>query len=102
VKQFTSRDFLFAGTRTGLWELFCNGIFAMRSGTVMSQQLSTWQTATGQTYWLSRLIDAMEKFSRAEWRAHPVDPRELQAIRARLAQPALLHPAYGSRFSLRN
>ena len=68
----------------------------------MSQQLPTWHTAYGQTAWLSQLIVAMEKFSRPEWRARPVDPRELHAVRARLAQPAMLHPAYGSRFSLRN
>ena len=77
-------------------------IFGMRSGKVMSQQLPTWRTANGQTAWLSRLIDAMEKFSRPEWRARPVDPLELRAIHARLAQPAMLHRAYGSRFSLRN
>jgi hypothetical protein len=68
----------------------------------MSQQLPTWRTANGQTVWLSRLIDAMEEFSRPEWRARPVDPLELRAMRARLAGPAMLLPAYGSRFSLRN
>ena len=68
----------------------------------MSQQLPTWRTANGQTAWLSRLIAAMEKFSRPELRARQVDPLELHAVRARLAQPAMLHPAYGSRFSLRN
>ena len=40
----------------------------------------------------------MDKFSRPEWRARPVNPLELRAMRARLARPALL-PAYGSRFS---
>ena len=64
----------------------------------MSQQRPTWRTADGQTVWLSRLIDAMDKFSRPEWRARPVNPLELRAMRARLARPALL-PAYGSRFS---
>jgi hypothetical protein len=68
----------------------------------MSQQLPAWRTANGQTAWLSRLIGAMDEFSRPEWRARPVDPRELRALRARLAQPAILLPAYGSRFSLRN
>jgi hypothetical protein len=68
----------------------------------MNQQPPIWRTSNGQTAWLSRLIDAMEKFSRPEWRARPVDPLELVAMRARLAQPAILHPAYGSRFSLRN
>jgi len=68
----------------------------------MRQQLPIWRTANGQTRWLSRLIDAMEKLSRPEWRARPVDPLELHAVHARLAQPAMLHPAYGSRFSLKN
>ncbi|HET7889238.1 MAG TPA: transcriptional regulator [Bradyrhizobium sp.] len=68
----------------------------------MSQQLPTWRTSGGQANWLSRLIEAMEACSRPEWRARPVDPRELRALQARLAQPAKLHPAYGSRFSLRN
>jgi hypothetical protein len=68
----------------------------------MSQQLSTWRTANGQTAWLSRLIEAMERFSRPEWRARPVDPPELVAVRARLARPATIRPAHGSRLGLRN
>jgi hypothetical protein len=77
-------------------------IFGMRSGKAMNQQPPTLRTSSGQTAWLSRLIDAMEEFSRPEWRARPVDPLELRAICTRLARPAALHPAYGSRFSLRN
>jgi hypothetical protein len=68
----------------------------------MNQQLPEWRVSDSQGAWLSRLVDAMEKFSRPEWRTRPVEPRELAAMRARLAQPAVLHPAYGSRFSLRN
>lgn len=68
----------------------------------MSQQLPTWRPANGQTVWLSRLIDAMDKFSRPERHARPVDPLELRAMRARLARPAMLLSAYGSGFSLRN
>jgi hypothetical protein len=68
----------------------------------MNQQLPAWHTAKGQTAWLSRLIEAMNEVSRAELRARPVDPTELRAMRARLSQPAMLHPAYGSRFSLKN
>ena len=68
----------------------------------MSRQLPSWRTANGQTAWLSRLIEAMEKFSRPEWRAVPIDRLELAAVRARLAQPAMAYPAYASRFSLRN
>jgi hypothetical protein len=68
----------------------------------MSQQLPSWRTDKGQTLWLSMLIEAMEKFSRAEWRARPVDRRERLAMCSRLAQPAMGHLAYASRFSLRN
>jgi hypothetical protein len=68
----------------------------------MGQQFPAWRTAKDQTAWLSRLVEAMEKFSSPEWRAPPVDPQELRAMQARLSRPAMLHPAYGSRFSLRN
>jgi len=68
----------------------------------MQQQLPSWRTAKGQSLWLSRLIEAMEKFSRPEWRARPVEQPELVAMRARLAQPAMAYPAGASRFSLRN
>lgn len=47
------------------------------------------------------LVEAMEKFSRPEWRAVPCDERDLAALRAQLARPAAAYPAYGSRFSLR-
>jgi len=63
----------------------------------MSQQLPSWRTEKGQTLWLSMLIEAMEKFSRPEWRARPVDRRERLALCSRLAQPAMAHPAYASR-----
>jgi hypothetical protein len=66
----------------------------------MSQQLPSWRTEKGQTLWLSRLIEAMEKFSRPDWRARPVDRRERVAILARLGQPAMAYRA--SRFGLRN
>jgi hypothetical protein len=68
----------------------------------MGQQLPSWRTGKGQTLWLSRLIEAMEKFSRAEWRARPVDRLELAALRARLAQPAIACSGNASRFRLRN
>jgi truncated hemoglobin YjbI len=68
----------------------------------MNQQLPAWHTAKGQTAWLSRLIEAMDEVSRAECRTRLLDPAELRAMRARLSQPAMLHHAYGSRFSLRN
>jgi hypothetical protein len=68
----------------------------------MSRQPQAWRTGKGQTAWLCRLIEAMEKFSRPEWRARPVDRLELAAVRARLAQPAMACPSYVSRFNLRN
>jgi len=69
---------------------------------LQSWRIQSWRTGKGQTAWLSRLIEAMEKFSRPEWRARPLDRLELAAVRARLAQPAMAYPAYASRFSLRN
>jgi hypothetical protein len=66
----------------------------------MSQQLPSWRTEKGQTLWLSRLIEAMEKFSRPDWRARPVDRRERVALVARLGQPAMGYPA--SRLGLRS
>jgi hypothetical protein len=68
----------------------------------MSRQSQSWHTGNGQTAWLCRLIEAMEKFSRPEWRALAIDRLELAAVRARLAQPAMAQPAYASRFNLRN
>jgi hypothetical protein len=69
---------------------------------LQSWHIQSWRTAKGQTAWLSRLIEAMEKFSRPEWRARPLDQLELAAVRARLARPAIAYPAHASRFSLRN
>jgi hypothetical protein len=68
----------------------------------MGQQYPSWRSQNGQTLWLTRLIEAMEKLSRAEWRTRPVDPLELVAIRARLARPVKTPSAYGPRFGLRN
>jgi hypothetical protein len=68
----------------------------------MNQQLPSWRTQKGQTFWLSGLIAAMERLSRSERRARPVDPLELVAVRAHLARPAMVHSVRGSRFSLRN
>ncbi len=68
----------------------------------MGQELQSWRTGSGQALWLSLLVDAMEKYSRPEWRALPCDELELAAVRAQLARPAAAYPAYASRFSLRN
>jgi hypothetical protein len=68
----------------------------------MDQQLQSWRTGSGQTLWLSRLVETMEKFSRPEWRAVPCDRLELAAMRAQLARPAAAYTAYASHFSLRN
>jgi hypothetical protein len=68
----------------------------------MNQQLQSWRTGKGQTLWLARLVDAMEKISGADRHAHRIDRLELAAIRAQLGRPAAPHPARLSRFSLRN
>jgi hypothetical protein len=68
----------------------------------MSLQLPVWRSATSQTVWLSRLIDAMEKFSRPEWRSMPVDGVELASVRARLARPAMVYPIYANPLGLKN
>jgi hypothetical protein len=59
-----------------------------QGGTAMGHQPASWRTAHGQTAWLSMLIEAMERLSRPEWRARPIDRLELAAVRARLARPA--------------
>jgi len=67
----------------------------------MNEQLQSWRSGKGQTLWLLRLVDAMEKFSDPQWRAHRPDRIELAAIRAQLAR-VTAYPAQASRFSLRN
>jgi hypothetical protein len=69
---------------------------------VMSQPIPSWRTDKGQTLWLSRLIETMEKFSRPDWRARPADRIERVAIVARLGQPAMAYATCASRFGLRN
>ncbi len=66
------------------------------------RQFRSWRLGRGQTLWLSRLVDTMDKVSRPERRAIPCDRLELAAVRAQLARPAAAYPAYGSHFSLRN
>ena len=68
----------------------------------MNQQLPSWRTQKGQTLWLSGLIAAMERLSRSEWRARPVDSLEVVAVRAHLARPVMARSSRGSRFSVRN
>jgi hypothetical protein len=84
-------------------ELSTTGFFSSGQGwKAMNQQFPSWRTQNGQTLWLSGLIAAMERLSRSEWRARPVDPLELVAVRAHLARPATAHSNRGSRFSVRN
>ena len=71
-------------------------------GQAMDQQPQSWRTGTGQTLWLSMLVEAMERFSAPEWRNVPCDAVELAALRAQLARPAAPYPMFASRFSLRN
>jgi hypothetical protein len=68
----------------------------------MNQQFQSWRTEKGQTRWLMKLVEAMERFSSPQWRARPIDPLELAAIRAQLARSAQAYPLYGSRFTLQN
>lgn len=104
MKQITGGRFFFqlrsAERADGVGIIDPGVLKADRDIAAMNQQLSSWRTGKGQTLWLSRLIEAMEKFSRTEWRARPVERLELAAVRARLAQPAITYSA--SRFSLRN
>jgi hypothetical protein len=59
-----------------------------------------WQSG-GQNLWLSKLVSAMEKFSRPELRAVPCDRMTLAAVRTHLARPASAYLTH-SNFSLRN
>jgi hypothetical protein len=73
----------------------------------MGQQLQSrrirngWRSGAGQTLWLSRLVDAMDKLSRPELRAVPCDQLVLAAVRAQLARPASAYLTH-SHFGLRN
>jgi hypothetical protein len=62
----------------------------------------SWQSANGERRWLSRLVDAMEEFSRPDVRSLPSHPSLLVAVRARLARPASTGAHGASRLSLRN
>jgi hypothetical protein len=68
----------------------------------MGQQLQSWRSANGQNLWLSKLIDAMEKVSRPEYRAVPCDRSVLAAVRAQLARPAAPYARCAPRFGLRH
>jgi hypothetical protein len=68
----------------------------------MGQQLQSWRSGNGQNLWLSRLIDAMEKVSRPEYRAVPCDRSVLAAVRAQLARPASPYAHCAPRFGLRH
>jgi hypothetical protein len=73
----------------------------MREGHAMDGQLQSWRSGSGQTVWLSTLVEAMERFSSPEWRALPCDQAELSSFRAHLERPAAPY-TFASRFSLRN
>jgi hypothetical protein len=60
-----------------------------------------WQSG-GQNLWLSRLVNAMEKFSRPELRAVPCDRLALAGVRAHLARPASAAYLTRSNYGLRN
>jgi hypothetical protein len=60
-----------------------------------------WQSG-GQNLWLSKLVNAMEKFSRPELRAVSCDRLALAAVRAHLARPASAVHMTHANFGLRN
>jgi hypothetical protein len=68
----------------------------------MIQQTQQWRSGTGETAWLSALVETMESVSRPEFRAAPCPRSLLAAVEAHLARPAMPHGLYGSNFSLRN
>jgi hypothetical protein len=73
----------------------------------MGQQLQSQRTrqvwpSGSQNLWLSKLVDAMERFSRPEVRAMPCDRLVLAAVRAQLARPASAAYLTRSNFGLRN
>ena len=68
----------------------------------MIQQTQQWRSGTGETAWLSALVETMESVSRPEFRAAPCTRSLLAAVEAHLARPAMPHGLYGSNFSLRN
>jgi hypothetical protein len=68
----------------------------------MMQQTQQWRSGTGETAWLSALVETMEQVSGPELRAAPCARTLLLALEAHLARPAMPHGLYGSNFSLRN
>jgi hypothetical protein len=81
---------------------FADRLGIRRKEQAMGQQLQSWRSGTGQNSWLSRLVDAMEKFSRPEYRAVACDPLVRAALSAQLARPAAPYAHGASRFSLQN
>jgi hypothetical protein len=65
-------------------------------------RLESWRSEHGQNLWLSRLIEAMEEVSRAEYRALPCDPSVLAALNAQLARADSRYAHLTSRLSLPN
>jgi hypothetical protein len=68
----------------------------------MIQQTQQWRSGTGETAWLSALVETMERVSLSELRVRSCAPGLLAAVEAHLARPAMAHGIYGSNFSLRN
>jgi hypothetical protein len=68
----------------------------------MGQQLQQRRSGDGERVWLSRLIEAMERFSSPEFRGLPCDRAVLATVRAQLARPAAPYSYRASPFSLRN
>jgi hypothetical protein len=68
----------------------------------MIQQTRQWRSGTGETAWLSALVETMERVSRPELRAAPCARSLLVEVEAHLARPAPPYALYGSNYSLRN
>jgi hypothetical protein len=68
----------------------------------MIQQTQQWRSGTGETAWLSALVETMERVSVPELRTAPCARSLLAAVEAHLARPTTPYGLYGSNFSLRN
>src|SRR5580693_6022008 len=122
--RFFGRSYLRRGCqeRTGDFRVNKWSAEAGSEGQAMGQQLQPWQSGKawqsgkpwrsgkpwpsarsrrsgdGERRWLSRLVDAMEEFSRPDVRRLPCHPSLLVAVRAQLARPVSLGARGASRF----
>jgi hypothetical protein len=62
----------------------------------ISQHPRQWRSGTGDTSWLSMLVDRFEKTSQTDLRAVPCEEPVLLALMAQLARPASPRGGRGS------